>query len=286
MRTSPVRPALAALLTLASVPAAAQGFQVHRSDWATEITRRPLTLAQGMYEIAAPVNFNLSDGSEGEPIFLNPSVMVGVSDRWTIGVRHFLGVCLGGEDNGCPDPYNDISFDSILSLGRTAGLDLALGFALNVAPIIDDTSLAGEGRLIFRAGGGAVAFTVAPTLNFGVNDRDGNSKRFGVGTNFGTYNVLVPEDVIPNREWLLVPATLQLQLGPTLGLAFSAAVNGPLNPEFGDFADYYTIPVGLAAVLAPMPSMDLGAAITFPQLLGEDEDADERYLSLFVAFRR
>jgi hypothetical protein len=286
MRTSRLHAVLAALLTFTAAPVAAQGLQDDREDWATELTRRPLTLAQGMYEIAAPLNFNLSDGSEGEPIFLNPSVMVGVSDRWTVGVRHFLGVCLGDEGSGCPDPYNDFSFDSILSFGRAGGLDLALGLSLNVAPLVDDTSVAGEGRLIVRAGGGSVGLTFSPTINFGINDRDENSKRFGIGTNFGTYNVLVPQDVIPNQEWLLVPATLQLQLGPTFAVAFSAAVNGPLDPDVGDFSDYYTIPLGLAAVLTPMRSVDVGAALTFPRLLGEDEDADERYLSVFLAFRR
>jgi hypothetical protein len=288
MHTFRFAAALAALVIVEAAPAVAQEaiLQVDRENWPTELTQRPLTLAQGMFEVWLPVNVNLSEGADGEPVFLNPSLMFGVTDRWTIGVRHFRGVCLSDEDAGCPEVYDDVSFDSVFSLGRSGGLDLGVGLALNLAPLVDETTFAGEGRLILRAGGGSVAFTLAPTLNFGLNDRESNAKRYPIAMNLGTYNALLPQDVIPNKEWLLVPATLQLQLGPTFAVAASASVNGPIDPEVGDYGDYWTVPVGVAAVLTPLPALDLGAAFTFPRLLGEDEDADERFLSVFLAFRR
>lgn len=286
--TSRLAAAIAALVFTA-VPAAAQESAILQSDrenWPFELTRRPLTLAQGMFELWLPLNFDLSSGADGEPIFLNPSLMFGMSDRWTLGVRHLRGLCLSGEDDGCPEVYDDISVDSLYSLGRMAGLDLALGLALNVAPLVDETTLAGEVRFVLRAGGGASAVTLAPTLNFGVNDRDENPKRYPLVMNLGTYNAVLPQDVGENKEWLLLPATLQLQLAPTFAVAVSAALNGPLNPEVGDYGDYWTIPVGAAAVFTPWRYLDVGAAFTFPRLLGEDEDADERFLSVFVAFRQ
>ncbi|HYG70478.1 MAG TPA: hypothetical protein VD838_22565 [Anaeromyxobacteraceae bacterium] len=289
MRSSLADAALAAVLAASTVfasPALAQGFVTEREEWATEVVRRPLTLAPQQWELTVPVGINLSDGAEGEPVFLNPSFKVGITDRLTVGIRHFLGVCLNEEEEGCPEPYNDLSGELIFSLARSAGLEVAGAVALNLAPIVDDLAVAGEARLMFRTGGEVAALTIAPTLNFGVNDREEGPKRFGVGTNFGTYDVLVPQNALENKEWLLVPATLQIQLGPTFAVAVSAAVNGPLNPEVGDYADYWTVPVAAAAVLTPVRSLDIGAALTFPRLLGEDDDADERLISAFIALRR
>jgi hypothetical protein len=291
MRTNTLRAiaaSLAALAALLAAPASAQRaiLEDDSERWSTQLTRRPLTLDEGMIEVSIPVNFDLSEGSEGEPTFLNPSLAFGVTDRWTLGLRHFLGVCLTGDDGGCPEVYDDFSVFSRFSLGRTGGLDLALALALNVAPLTDDTSLAGEAGLMIRAGGGAVALTLQPMVNFGLNDRDGGSKRFGIPMNLGTYDLLTPQGVIPNRDWLIVPATLQLQLGPTIAVAVSAGVTGPINPEVGSFGDYYTVPVGAGITLTPLRYLDLGAAITFPRLLGEDEDADQRLLTVFLALRR
>lgn len=287
MRTTRVGAVFAALFVTFAASAAAQEpiLQDDPGQWPTEVTRRPLTLGAGMVELSVPVNFNLSKGAEGEPVFLNPSLSFGMSDRWTLGVRHFLGLCLNGASHGCPNTYNDVSVTSRFSLGRASGLDLALGLALNAAPLPNDTSFSGEAGLMIRAGGGALALTLAPTVNFGLNKRDTYGKRFGVATNLATYDLITPEDVLPNRDWLLVPATLQLQLGPTLALAVSAAVNGPLNPEVGSYGDYYRVPVGVAAVLSPLRYVDLGAGITFPHLAGKSNTADDRFVSVFLAFR-
>jgi hypothetical protein len=286
--------------------AAAQGLRSGDGAWPQEITRRPLTLDAGMVELWLPVNMNLADGRELEPVNLNPSLYFGVTDSWMIGVRHFVGICATGEDEGCAEPYDDVSLDTVFAFGRGSGLNLGVGASLNYAPIKDDPAWSAEVRLLARAGGGAVALTVMPTLNFGLNDRDRDSdllpdevpavKWTGTPLNLGTYNVLTPAISPGNREYLLIPVTLQLQLGKLLALAAGASLNGPINAEDLDFGDVYTIPVSVAAVFTLFPNVDLGAALTFPNLAGADFEeegvafqlangTDDRQLSVFATFR-
>jgi hypothetical protein len=294
--------ALAALALL--VPLAGQA--ADDGEWPNEITKRPLTLRAGMFELWLPFNANLADGSEFEPVWLNPSVRFGVTDNLMLGVRHFVGICPSSEEDGCAEAYNDVSVDALLAIGSGRGVSFGIGGAINYAPIEDDPAWSGEVLVALRAGGGAFAITASPTLNFGLNDRDADSdvlpdevpplKWTGTPLNLGSYDVLSLAVTPGNREYLLVPVTLQLQLGELLALAAGASLNGPLNAEDLDFGDVYTIPVSFAGVFTISPNVDLGAALTFPNLAGAEtvgEDVsfeltngtDERILTLFATFR-
>jgi hypothetical protein len=303
MRNNQIRGALlAALAALVASPSAAQEpiLGASRDDWPTEITRRPLTLARGMAELWAPVTMNLTDEQELEPVNLNPSLYYGLTDSWMVGVRHFVGLCVTGEDEGCPHVYDDVSLDTLFAFGLGTGLQLGVGGALNWAPIEgvqDDSVWSAEARAVVRAGGGAFAVTASPTINFGLSDRGGvRTKLTGTPLNLGTYNVLTPAASFGNREYLLVPVTAQLQLGKMLAVAASASLNGPIDAEDVDFGDVYTIPVSFAAVLSPVRRLDVGAALVFPNLGGADFEGDGvefalengwdvRQLSVFAAFR-
>jgi hypothetical protein len=257
-----------------------------RDRWPTEIARRPLTLARGMFEIAAPLQLNASEGADWEPVTLNPSIAFGVTDSWTLGVRHFVGLCFGGTDAGCPEVYNDVSAFTRLSVLRTGGTEVALHAALDVAPLTDPEAFAAEAGLAVRLGGGMVALTLQPTVGFGLNDRDTRTSRTApIAWNFGTYDIITPQETVGNKEHLSLPATLHLQLLPTLAVAAGASLEGPLDPEVGDFEDYYRIPVGFAAVLTPIHNLDVGASLTYPNMAGKDDTLDVRQLAVFVAFR-
>jgi hypothetical protein len=302
MRRQLVRAASAALLTMLAAPALAadQALGGDRDRFPTEITRRPLTLPQGMIEVWAPVQLNASEDADWKPVTLNPSLNFGITDRWQIGLRHIVGICLGETEDGCAKVYDDVGVTTRLSLGRGGGLDLALQGALQVAPISDPQAWSGEVGLLVRAGGGAVAITAAPTLSFGLNDRDLRGSRLTPITwNLGTYDVVQrsspgaetapgpgdPTGTIGNKEHIAVPVTLQIQLGKALALFGGASVEGPLNPEVGDFSDYWRIPVGAGAVFTASPNFDVGAALTFPLFAGENDTRDIRILSAFLAFR-
>ncbi len=286
MRRHLVRAAVAAALLTTLAPARAAELGGTRGNWPTEITHRPLTLAQGMVEVAAPVQLNASKDADWKPVTLNPSVTLGLTDQWMIGARTFVGICLGGADNGCPHVYNDVSAFTRLSFIRAYGVEFAFQGAVNGAPITDPSIWAADAGLALRFGGGALAVTVQPTVSFGLNDRDTRASRTtAIAWNFGTYDIYTAQGTVGNKEHLSIPATLQVQLGPTLALAGGISLEGPINPDVGEFGDYYRVPVGFAAILTPVPNLDLGASFTYPNMAGKNDTRDIRQLAAFLAFR-
>jgi hypothetical protein len=219
-------------------------------------------------------------------VTLNPSVAFGITDRWTVGVRHFVGLCFNGESGGCPEVYNDVSAFTRVSFARAYGVEFALLGAVDVAPITDPEAWAADAGLGMRFGGGNVAITLAPTVSFGLNDRETRiSRTVPIAWNFGTYDVITPTASVGNKEHLSVPATLQVQVLPMLALAAAASLEGPLDPEVGSFGDFYRIPVGFAAIVTPVRHLDVGASLTFPNMAGKNDTRDLRQLAAFVAFR-
>jgi hypothetical protein len=279
--------AAAALLTITAPALAAEKALGGGHEFPTELTRRPLTLGAGMVEVWGPVQLNASEDADWKPVTLNPSVNIGITDTWQIGLRHLVGICIGGADDGCPVVYNDIGFTTRFSLGRAAGLDVALQGAFNIAPLRESArAYSAEAGFLFRAGGGAVALTLEPTVGFGLNDRDTRASRTSpILWNLGTYDIVTPTDTVGNKEQLMVPATLQVQLGHVLALAAGIALEGPLNPETGDFSDFYRVPAGAAVVFTASPNLDIGASFTWPRAFGDNENRDLRSLAAFVAFR-
>jgi hypothetical protein len=293
-----LRAAAAALLVTAGVGAGADEPTLGgpRDAWPSEITRRPLTLGAGMVEVWAPLQLNASEDADWEPITSNPSLAFGITDHWMIALRHIVGLCFGGESAGCPEPYDDVGATTRLSLVRGGGLDVAVQGALHAFRIVsgDPQLWSADASVLLRAGGGALALTVQPTVSFGLNERDALVTRTTpIAWNFGTYDVITPgvtavtpgPSSIGNKETVSLPVTLQLQLGPALALAAGASLEGPLDPEVGSFEDYYRIPVGFAAVFTPLRYLDVGASLTFPTFAGNDDTRDLRQLALFAAFR-
>jgi hypothetical protein len=281
---------LAVCVSICAAPLAASGQEVGGETAAVgaypnAVTQRPLTLPRGLLEITAPLGVSLSSGAGGEPTFLNPSLSYGVSDQLTVGLRHFLGMCFSGDDGGCPNFYNDLSLDALYALVTSGRLRIAAGAALSLAPISDPTAVSGEVRLPIKFGGPSLAFVLSPTLSFGLNERDDGPKRYPVTFNAGTYDVIIPAETAPNREVLRVPLTLQLQPGPNLAVLVGTSVDGALDPPVGTFSDVYRVPFMFGAVLATSASLDLGAVLTFPDLLGQDGTADDRFLTAFAALR-
>lgn len=258
---------------------------VEKEGWPSEITRRPLTLAEGMLEITAPLGVGLNRDRTGRPVFLAPAVSYGVTDALTLGVRHFQGLCVSGGPE-CAKVYGDASLDALWSAWRGPSTDLAVGVALNASPVTDPLALSVEGRLVARLRAGPASLTVAPSLEVGVTHRDDALSRnepltFPLATtSFGFFQT-VPR----NRELLRLPVTLAVQASPRLALAAAASLDGPLD----GFSDAYRIPVGAAIVLSPSPLWDIGVSFTFLDLLGASrvgvDRADQRGAQAFVSYR-
>ncbi len=297
--TSPLRFALAALLA-AALPAAGGAQEsvldrpIEKEGWPIEVTRRPLTLAESMIEVTVPVGIGISKDRNGKPITLSPSIYYGVSDGLTVGIRHFAGLCFSGTPD-CSRVYEDVSVDTLWRLWRGVSTDLALGVALNASPITDPLALSGEARLLGRFRAGPAALMVAPTFEVGITNRDTIAVRtaplaFPLATvPFGYFHGYVQEQRLGNRELIRVPVSLAVQATPALALALGASLDGPLSPPVGSFSDLYTIPVGVVLVFSPSNMLDLGASLTFLNLLGNQragvDRTDLRAMQAFVSVR-
>lgn len=286
-RTAPLHAALAAALVALPAAASAAG--------GSRLAHRPLALPAGTVEVVAPLNVGASDGAGGEPVSLNPSVYYGVTDALTVGLRHFVGVCLTGEDAGCREVYDDASIDAVYALGGVetgAGrMDLATGAALN-AGSLDPLALGGEVRLHARWASGPFAAYLTPTFGFGVTERDTvlgpqDANRLPIAFplyttgGFGWYW----EQAGRNREWLAVPLTLVLGVTERLSVAGGIAVAGGLDGDVAPFEDGYVVPASVAASYALRPGIDLGASFTMPSVAGPNEDTDLRGFRVFSALR-
>ncbi len=278
--------AAAALFNTIAPVHAAESLGDMRDRWPTELTKRPLTLGTGMIEIWAPVQLNASKDADWKPVTSNPSIAFGITDEWMIGVRHLVGICFGGADDGCTNVYNDTGAFTRFSVMRGGGLDVAIQAGVDVTRWSEPRNYAANAGLLLRAGGGALALTAEPMVSFGLKDRDTIASRTtAFGWNMGTYDVITPEGTVGNKEHLSVPVTLQLQLGPTLAVVAGASLEGPLNPEVGSFSDFYRIPAGAGLVVTPFKYLDVGATFTFPDFGGKNDTRDTRVLALFVAAR-
>lgn len=292
MATIPLRSrgqaALAAVLL--AVPAAAAG-----APEAAPPVRRPLSLPAGTIEVIAPLNVGASRGAAGEPVSLSPSVYYGVTDALTIGLRHFVGVCVTGEDAGCREVYDDASLDAIWALGGLdlggGRLDVATGAAVN-AGSLDPLALGGEVRLQARLAAGPFAAWLTPTFGFGLTERDtvlgaADANRlplafplFTTG-GFGWYW----EQAGRNREWMAVPLTLVWAATDRLSLAGGIGVASALDEDVAAFDESYVVPAAVAASYALRPGVDVGASFTVPSIAGPNEDRDARGVRVFTALR-
>jgi hypothetical protein len=289
MRAMLLRAAAAAALLAAFAPARAEESPEapgeDKNAWPIELTKRPLTAARGLLELWLPLQLN-STGATWQPVTLNPSLVYGITSRWEIGVRNIVGLCFGGESNGCPNVYGDVGAFTRVRLGRPAGIDLAVQGGLDWVHIQEPTNWAAWGGVVLRAGGGILVVTLAPSVSFGLKDRDGIPSRVQpIAWNAGSYDLVTAEATFDNREHLSTPATLQLQLGRVLAVEVGVSLEGPLDPQSTTFANEYWIPVGAAVILTPLLSLDVGAAYTMPRLWGNNTARDVKTVSIFIALR-
>lgn len=114
--------ALTVLTASASLARADDAYPV--DTWPTEVILRPLTLAEGMFELRGTTAFvNLSNAKAFQPIDLEPALFYGLTDKLTIGISHgrellgpAAGLCVSGTDNGCARRYNNLNLVGYYSL--------------------------------------------------------------------------------------------------------------------------------------------------------------------------
>lgn len=255
----------------------------------TELVNRPLTLPRGTLEVTLPLDFNLSSDRVGEPVTVAPTAHYGLTDAITVDVHHFRGLCLTGSRHGCPNVYEDLGIGALVRVLRGSGFEVAAGVALNAAPIDPFTS-ALELRTVARWTGGPFAFSLAPALSIGLDDRDSTALRtIAISFPLASYSFGWVQDVTGNREILTVPATVQVQVIPPLAVVAGGALIAPIDPRDGALTDYATFPVGFAVMVTP-GGFDVGASVTFANTLGRERwpgsrPGEGRSARLWIAIR-
>ncbi len=273
----PVRTALSVLLAtalLGSTLAQADDLveEYTKDTWPLEVTKRPLTLAKGMLEVRGDTFlFNLSKDAVGEPFSLAPDIYYGVDSKLSIGLTHDglfpaagNGICLAGEDSGCPKTYNNFGIDALYGVMLGGSFQLALhgGF---VAPSIDEFVGGLKVGALGRLQAGNIAIILDPGLYLGIIKRDA--------------------DEGGQAEHLSIPVWVQFQVNTQTVAFVSTGMQGNLD----GFGDNYTIPLGIGATMAANNRIDFGVEFQLPWLAGNRADGvdafDARQLIARLALR-
>jgi hypothetical protein len=262
--------ALAALVLAAALPARAA--EEHGGGAGTVypkdeypyglLVNQPLTLSAGLIRLDVPVAFNLSKDQVGKPVFIPAALDFGVTDDLQIGVFHARGICLSGKSNGCNKVYDDIGGRVSLGLFRDPGGQLVVNAAV-LAFEFEDVGLDGSIGAAYKRTLGNLALVLGADLAVALNKRD---QRL-------------------SKEALLLSAEGQFQIVHGLAafgrIGYQKAIDELAGVDVG-----YQVPVGVGIEFEPVPRVDVGAELTFPNLLGKDSTSDERegvvFLRLFI----
>jgi hypothetical protein len=224
----------------------------------------------GMLAARIVLGINMSADLAGKPISLAPDIYYSVTDKLQLGLLHEgpmgrqakpgLGLCLTGEDNGCPELYDNVGFDVMygvsfgdVHLSTHTSLffgpfdPLAAGLALGFA---------GKVRL-----GTKVGLLFDPKVLIELSERD------------------IYDDAV------YIPLELQFQAGRATTLKLLTGLTGGLSA----FGDTYEIPIGFGLLQNLTPHFDIGLRFSFDNLLGHETEgvsrSDERSLALLVNVR-
>jgi hypothetical protein len=224
----------------------------------------------GMLSARVLLDVNLSADRAGEPISLAPDLYYSVTDKLQLGLLHQgplgwqarpgLGLCLTGEQHGCPHVYDNLGFDAMYGV--------AFG----------KLHLSTHGTLFinsFDQGAVGAAFGVAGKVHL--------KRRLALFFDPKLEVELSKRDLFDDQ--LVIPLELQYQAGALTTLKLLTGLTGGLSA----FGDTYEIPVGIGVVRNLSKHVDLGARFSFDNLLGHIPDGasrgDDRSLALLLNVR-
>lgn len=241
---------------------------------------RPLTLPKGMIEIEGNLFIGLSKELGGKPISIAPNIYYAIDDNLKVGLRHTRplgmgggnvgqGICLNGEKeiggiatlDLCGDKvYNNLSLDAVYRFINQGvqGLQLGGHGGLDFLSLSDPLRLSLRLGVIGQFTMDKLQFRFDPSINIGLNERDGG-----------------------NKEFISVPVAAFYQVTPELAPFLLTGIGGPLD----GFGDSWMGFFGFGALYAVDNKLDVGARFSFDNLYGEGSTADIRSLLLFANYR-
>lgn len=224
----------------------------------------------GMFSARVLLGVNLSADAAGEPISIMPNLYYSLTDRLQLGLLHDgpmgwqtrpgPGLCLTGEDGGCPQVYDNVGFDLMYGLAFDK-LHLSAHGSLYITSIDNSDAMLALGAAGKAHFNDRVALYFDPQVGLALNDRD------------------------VNDDYLFLPLELQYQLSSPTQLKLLSGINGSLDA----FGDTYQIPVGVGLVQNINENIDIGARFSFDNLLGETGEgvgrADARSIGVLANLR-
>jgi hypothetical protein len=254
-RTRIISVAFVAASIAAAGPAAAQE---------AVTTEQQMTLPGSRFFAQVFVEASLSKEAAFEPFSLAPDLWYGINDQITIGLVHSgraatglyggagNGLCLAGEDSGCPDVYASVGLDGRYHFYRSGGMTLSAEGGLFAGPF-DPFTAALKLGVVGRWQAGAVAVDVGPNLFVGLSEREPEEGAdVAIGTN--------------NKEILNLPITALYLLTSQIGLALQLGAVVPMQ-ETGDL---YTVGISLGGQYMLSDRMMIDAAFSLPMLVKGD----------------
>jgi hypothetical protein len=245
-----------------------------------------LVVEKGKIQImGSTLNINLSSDAVGKPVFLAPSVYYGVNEKLSVGLTHDsgttmwtprpglrfttidilgtpvqvaagAGICVTGEENGCPKVYDNIGLDAIygikaekFSLAGHGGLDV-----FSFDPAILQLRVGVLGRYMASD---KIGIVFDPRIRIGLTERDLN------------------KEAIDIPVWFWYHASDKI----------AAYLHTGLNSTFENFGDNLIVPVGIGVNYNVNDKLMVGGDFHFVNLLGEGGDADFRILGLRAAYK-
>lgn len=244
---------------------------------------------QGKIKVDVSIGVGLSKDNSGKPIAIAPDIFYGVMPKLEVGLAHSgyaldgfwgdttllgivgTGVCVSGDDGGCASVYNG----PVAVLGRYALIeDDTMAIAADVGPEIralDSNGSADGGDMLlgFKVGirghkqFGKVGVGFAPSINLGLNQRDGNG------------------------DFLAVPVEAMFMVNDKLGVGLQTGIEGDLD----QFGDNFALPIALGGMYGVNENISAGAAFVLHRVTGGTPEgvtgpdaADLRSLQLFVSW--
>jgi hypothetical protein len=215
---------------------------------------RSLLPAAGTFRFDTTVFVNLSKDEAGEPVQLAPDLWYGVTDRFALGVVHSSyntvgfygyggGICVGGEDQGCSDVYENVGARGLYQFkGEDQGLLLAADAGL-MASEFDPTVMSVRLGVLGAIRWPKASLEFNPAVDINVTEREG-------GLN----------------EMLYVPVEMSFLAAPRLSLSFHSGVWTFLDSD--EFGNSWALPLGFGGMYQVSDLFGLGARFTWPLLAG------------------
>jgi hypothetical protein len=243
------------------------------ADEPLDVVSRPPWLRPGLCEASLVGETSLSPPGGGtelfEPSSLAPDLHCGTPVGLTLGVTHSFralslvdsggGLCLTGEEGGCPRPYDGAALDVRRPMPGGRAVRVALRARLVAKSLEPFKPSARLGALVRVGGqGGLLSLLADPHVSLGLANQDQG-----------------------NRDFVALPLTLQLQLGHRVALELITGVRGELDA----FDEKFAVPIAFGVIATPTRDIDIGLEAGWTRLLGPQNTFKQRHAALILTYR-